>query len=290
MRGIFTKGRHGRKPTTPAVPGCRRGASPAAARWYAWAALMLAVALALSACTPRDAAGSTEAGSLDPAETSTEPADNAGAREAVTEAEDADTPPVSAAGDAQAEVGAAESDAVETSDAAPTGAAAGRSTAENGVLPRFLLAERELTRLVPFDAEIGELTDVATAGRAYHALRHVVEGFISALHDPSRAVADYVLESERVRVGRMIESDLPADSSPRIRFGEVRWLGGDQAIIRVRLVDSAARTSGDILLERPEDEWKIADLMISLRELEPAAAGAAVRLEPWTDRSPLVAP
>lgn len=145
-------------------------------------------------------------------------------------------------------------------------------------------------RIVPYDAEIGELPDTATAGRAYVALRRVVEGFFGGLHDPSGVVADYVLDTEQVRVARMIESDLPVDSSPRVRFGHVRWLGGDQAIMRVRLVDEAARTSGDVMLEQKGDDWRIVDVMVSLRELEPVAAGPAARLEPWIDQSPLLAP
>ena len=284
MRSVFTKGRKGSVDggtvdgssvdgsTAARLVRCsqsRRGRIVAAL-----VVLSLAVGPVVTSCTARNGADNA----------ATVPADPAGD-------EGQGTPPV--AGETADAPREAETDGA-TADAAPAAeppasTARGTTTGEGGV-PRYLLAEGSLARLAPSDAEIGELIDNATAGHNIHALRRVVEGFFTALHAPADAVADYVLESEQLRIGRMIESDLPAESSPRIRFGRVQWLGGDQAIMRVRLIDAAARTSGDIMLERPADEWRIVDLMLSLRELEPPAAGPEVRLEPWAERSPLVAP
>ena len=155
--------------------------------------------------------------------------------------------------------------------------------------PRFLLPEGRLQRLPPADAFIGDLVDSATAAQS--DVYATARAFLRALDDAERAIALVVPES-RSHLERVIAEEGSAFSdAPSIRIARARFVSAREAVVSVRLLVDGASTIGSLVVENRDNSWYIADMLLDLRELSgPDNRTSVERLEPWTDRSPLVGP
>lgn len=118
----------------------------------------------------------------------------------------------------------------------------------------------------PFDMEIGRLSTPLAGSEAERLVFNAAEDLLSAMLEGNLAEAlDRASLLSRLR----LEEALAAAPVPeRVRVGEPEAESDSTLRARLRFFSGTRSVSGELFLERSENEWYIQDVQVDLRELQ----------------------